>query len=86
MCARPVHYWGYFFLASLGSSESKKVRRSHVAESVADYAAFKKDVETLFGKFEFEGSYRAMLFSHAQAGAESIAAYSACTTDVCSKA
>ena len=44
MCSRSVHYWGYFLFASLGNSESKKVRHSHVAESVADYTAFKKNV------------------------------------------
>ena len=86
MCARPVHHWGYFLLASLGTDEAEKVRRSHVAEAVADYPVFKKNVETLFGKFEFEDSYRAMLRSHAKAGAESIAAYAARTTEVCSKA
>ena len=43
-------------------------------------------VETLFAKFEFKGSFRAMLRKHAQAGAESVAAYAARTTDICSKA
>ena len=74
MCARFAHHWCYFLLASLGTKEAGKVRRSHVAEVVADYATFKKGVKTLFGKFEFEVSYRAMLRSHAQAGAELIAA------------
>ena len=86
MCAGPVHHLGFFLLASLGTEEAEKVRRSHVAESVADYATFKKGVETLFGKFEFETSYRAMLRNHTQAGAESVAAYAARTTNVCSKA
>ena len=86
MCVRPVYHMGYFLLASLGTEEAKKVRRSLVAESVADYLTFKKGVETLFKKFEFKGSYRAMLRTQAQAGAESVAAYSARTTDVCSKA
>ena len=85
MCGRPVHHWG-FFLASLGTEKAEKVRRSHVAESVADYHTFKKGVETLFAKFEFEGSFRAMLRTHAEAGAESVTAYAARTTDVCSKA
>ena len=25
MCGRPVHYWGFFFLASLGNEEAEKV-------------------------------------------------------------
>ena len=37
-------------------------------------------------KFEFEGSFRGMLRTHAQAGTESVAAFAARTTDVCSKA
>ena len=81
-----MHHWGYFLLASLGTEEAEKVRRSHVAESVADYPTFKKGVETLFGKFKFEGSYRAMLHTHAQAGVESVAAYAARMTNVWSKA
>ena len=86
MCARPVHHWGYFFMASLGAEEAEKIRRSHLADTIADYAKFKSNVEALFGKFEFEGSFRAQLRTHAQAGAETIAAYAARTTDVCSKA
>ena len=86
MCARPVHHWGYFLMASLGAEEAEKVRRSHVADAIADYAKFKSGVEALFGKFEFKGSFRAQLRTHAQAGAETIAAYAARTTDVCSKA
>lgn len=66
--------------------EADNVRCSHVAEFVADYCTFKKSVETLFGKFEFEKSYLAMLRTHAQAGFESVAAYAVRTTDVCSKA
>ena len=76
----------FVFLTSLGSEETEKVRRSHVAKSVGDYPTFKKGVETLFAKFEFEGLFLAMLRTHTQAGAESVAAYAACTTDVCFKA
>ena len=86
MCARPVHNWGYFLMALLGADEAEKERRSHLADFIADYAKFKSGVEALFGKFEFEGSFRAQLRTHAQSGAESIAAYAARTTDVCSKA
>ena len=43
-------------------------------------------VKAMFGTFEFEGSFRAQLRTHAQFGAESIAAYAARRTDVCSKA
>ena len=86
MYARPAHFWGYFLMASLGAEEAEKVRRSHLANVIADYAKFKSGVEALFGKFEFEGSFRAQLRTHAQSGAESIAAYAARTTDVCSQA
>ena len=82
MCARPVHHWGYFLMASLGAEEAEKVRRSHLADAVADYLEFKSGVE----KFEFESAFRAQLRTHAQSGAETIAAYAARITDVCSKA
>ena len=86
MCARPVYHWGYFLMASLGAEEAEKVRRSYLTDVIEDYAKFKDRVKALFGKFEFEGSYRAQLRTHALSGAESIAAYAARTTDVCSKA
>ena len=73
-------------MASLGAEEAEKVRRSHLADAIADYPRFKSGVEALLGKFEFEGSFRAQLRTHAQAGAETIAAYAADTTDECSKA
>ena len=69
MCASPVHHWGYFLMASLGAEEAEKVRRSHLADAIAYYAKFKSGVEALFGTFEFEGSFRAQLRTHAQFGA-----------------
>ena len=44
MCARPVHHWGYFFMASLGAEEAEKVWRSHLADAIADSAKFKSGV------------------------------------------
>ena len=73
-------------MASLGAEETVKVRRSHLADAIADYAKLKSIVEALFGKFEFEGPFRAQLRTHAHAGTETIAAYAARNTDVCSKA
>ena len=84
--ARAVHHWRYFLLASLGTDKAEKAWRSHLAEAVADYSAFKKGVETLFDKYEFEGSCPAMLRTHLQAGFKSVTAYAARTTNVCSKA
>ena len=86
MCARPMHHWGYFLMALLGAEEEAKMRPSHLANAIADYAKFKSGVEALFGKFEFEGSFCAQHRTHTQSGAKTIAAYSARTTDVCSKA
>ena len=65
MCARPVHHWKYFLMASLGAEEAKKVRSSHFADAIADYAKFKSGVEALFGKFEFERSSRKQLRTRA---------------------
>ena len=41
---------------------------------------------TIFGRFEFEGAFRAQLRSLRQSGAESVTAYAARTTDLCSRA
>ena len=40
MCARLVHHWGYFLMASLGAEKAEKVRLSHLADVIADYAKF----------------------------------------------
>ena len=73
-------------LSWLGSEEAEKVRRSHVADSVADYEKFREGLTTIFGRFEFEGAFRAQLRSLKQSGAESVTAYAARTTDLCSRA
>ena len=44
MCALPVHYWGYFLMASLGAEEAEKAWRSHLADAIEDYAMFKSVV------------------------------------------
>lgn len=61
MCSRSVTYWGYVHLASLGTAEAEKVWRSHVRDSIGEYLVFKQNVKTIFGKFEFEGSYHEQL-------------------------
>ena len=86
MCSSPRDRWGYFVLAWLGSDEAEKVRRSHVADSVASYEKFREGLIALFGRFEFEGAYRATLRGLRQSGSESVAAYAARTTDLCSHA
>ena len=65
MCAHPVHHWWYSLMASVGAEETEKVRRSHLADAITDYAKFKSGVEALFSKFEFKGSFRAQLRTHA---------------------
>ena len=74
------------FFSWLGSEEAEKVRRSHVADSVSDYEKFREGLNTIFGRFEFEGAFRAQLRSLRQAGAESVTAYAARTTDLSSRA
>ena len=86
LCDRPCDRWGFFVLSWLGSEEAKKVRRSHVVDSFAKYDTFRDGLIALFGRFEFEASYRASRRNLRQAGAESIAAYAARTTDMCSRA
>ena len=86
LCNRPRSRWAYFVLSWLGSEEAEKVRRSHVADSVADYEKFREGLNTIFGRFEFEGAFRAQLRSLKQSGAETVTAYAARTTDLCSRA
>ena len=86
MCGRPLDRWARFILSWLGDNESEKVRRSHFTENYADYTAFKNGLITLFGRLEFEDSYRQQLRELSQAGSESIAAYAARTTDLSSHA
>ena len=86
LCNRPRSRWAYFVLSWLGSEEAEKVRRSHIADSIADYEKFRDGITTIFGRFEFEGAFRAQLRSLRQSGAESVTAYAARTTDLCSRA
>ena len=51
-----------------------------------DYTAFKTGLITLFGRLEFEHSYRQQLRELAQTGSESIASYAARTTDLTTRA
>ncbi len=74
LCNRPRSRWAYFVLSWLGSKEAEKVRRSHVADSVADYEKFREGLNTIFGRFEFEGAFRAQLRSLKQSGAETVTA------------
>ena len=78
--------WNFVVFARLGSMEAEKVRRSHVAATVASYEKFRDGLIALFGLFEFEGAYRATLRGLRQSGYETVAAYAGRTTDLCSHA
>ena len=86
LCSRPRDRWGYFVLAWLGSDKAEKVRCSHVADSVASDEKVWKKLIALIGRFEFVSAYRATLRGLRQSGSESVAAYEARTTDLCSHA
>ena len=85
-CSRPQDRWNLFVLAWLGSENAEKVPRSHVADTVASCEKFQDGLIELFGRCEFKGSYRATLRGFRQSGFESVAAYAARTTDLCSHA
>ena len=51
-----------------------------------NYPVFRKGLISLFGRFKFEGAYRATLRSLRQSGSESVASYAARVTDLCSRA
>ena len=86
LCNRPRDRWGFFVHACLGSEEAEKVRRSHVADTVGSYEKFREKLIALFGRVEFENAYRATLRGIRQSGFESVAAYAARTSDLCSRA
>lgn len=54
MCNNPLHHWKYLSLGLLGTEKSTQVRRIHVSNFVYDYCLFKQNVETIFGKLEFQ--------------------------------
>ena len=70
----------------LSSKEAEKVLRLHVVDSVAAFDAFCDCLIALFGRFEFEASYRATIRNLRQSGSESLAAYAARKPDLCSRA
>ena len=86
LCGRPRSRWGHFVLSWLGHDESEKVRRSHIVENVARYDDFRAGLVTLFGRFEFKGQYREALRSLKQSPGETVAAYAARASDLCSRA
>ena len=86
MCGRPRDRWARFIISWLGANEAEKVRRSHFFSDDVDYTDFMNGLITLFGRLEFEDSYRHQLRELAQSGSESIASYAARTTDLTTRA
>ena len=86
LCSHPYDRWEFFVLSWLESEKAEKIRRSHVAYTVASYEKFRKGLIALFGRFSFEGAYCATLRVLQQSESESGAAYAAQTTDLCSHA
>ena len=61
MCGRPRDRWALFIISWLGANEAEKVRRFHFFSDDVNYTAFKNGLITLFGRLEFEESYRQQL-------------------------
>ena len=59
-----------------------KVRRSHFVADGVYYDAFREGLFTLFGRLNFEDSYRQQLLVLIQSGAEFVAVYASRTTDL----
>ena len=83
---RPRARWGLFVMSWLGFAESNKVRRSHIADDVAEYDKFREGLLTLFGRHEFQDSFRGQLRSLRQSGSEAVADFPVRVTDLCSRA
>ena len=58
MCGRPRDRWSRFIISWLGANKAEKIRSSHFIGDDVDYTAFKNNFITLFGRLEFEDSYR----------------------------
>ena len=86
MCGRSHDRLSRFIISWLGANEAEKVCFSHFFADDVDYTAFKNCLITLFGRLEFEDSYRQQLRELAQAGTESVASYAARTTDLTTRA
>ena len=85
LCGRPHNRWGYFILMWLGADESEKVQCSQLVDKADDYDTFKTGVITLFGRLEFEDSYRQKLRKLKQSASELINDYAARTSDLVSR-
>ena len=86
MCGRPRDRWARFIISWLGPNEAEKVRRSYFVADGIDYSAFREGLFTLFGRLDFEDSYRQQLRVLVQSGAESVATFASRTTDLSTRA
>ena len=67
-------------------AESDKVGHSHIADDINEYDKFRDGLLTLFGRHEFQDSFRGQLRSLRQESSEAVANYAARVTDLCSRA
>ena len=86
MCGRPRDRWACFIISWLGPNEAEKVRRSHVVADGVDYDAFREGFFTLFGRLDFEDSYRQQFRVLVQFRPESVAGFASRTTDLSTRA
>ena len=86
MCCRSRNRWARFILSWLGPNEAENIRRSHFAANNVDYNLFREGLFTLFGRLDFEDSYRQQLSVLVRSGAESVAAFASRTTDLSTRA
>ena len=86
MCGRPRDRWARFIISWLGPNAAEKVRCSHFVADYVDYSKFCEGLFSLFGRLDFEDSYRQQLRVLVQSGAESVAAFASRTTDLSTRA
>ena len=86
MCRRPRDHWARFIIFWLNPNDAEKVRRSHFVADGVTYDSFCKGLSTLFGRLDFEDSYRQQLCVLVQSGAEFVAAFASRTTDLSTRA
>ena len=82
MVRRSRDRWARFLISWFGANNAQKIRRFYFFSDDVDYTVFINDLITLFGRLEFEDSYRQQVRELSQTSSKSIAFYISRTTNL----
>lgn len=83
---RSRNRWTRFIILWLNANNTENIRRFHFFGDDLNKTEFKNGFITLFGRFEFDDSYRQQLSELVQTCSESVTLYAAQTTDLTTRA